>query len=241
MDWDRLLEQLGRLHAYFDRQLDACLERVKAQDVTSYCHQGCGNCCTLAVNCSFPEAVVIARSLTSEQCAQLEKKALAVRAIADGAQDLKDYLRRFRAEIGGCAFLDESESCTIYRQRPFSCRALISTRPEAWCGVDFSTLHPLEKQAFLSSLNADIVNFPTHYLAEPQELAADYEAQTSASQFDSSAVTLSGNMLYLVWLEVNFQLTSVIAEGRKLSDFLRLNQLDVPFLLSLCDASVTSS
>jgi hypothetical protein len=158
-------------------QLDLHIERLflpKNQRV--YCQKGCANCCSLVVNCSFPEAAAIAHRLTTEQQKLVADKALLIQSLATSNHSLIDFLRHYRNIIGSCIFLaPQDQGCRIYSERPLSCRALLSTRPSAWCGIDFATLHPLEKEAFLSSLDRDIVNFPTHYLAAPQELAAELE------------------------------------------------------------------
>ena len=127
------------------------------------------------------------------------------------------------AGCGGCCTLavncsfveaaDESARCQVYAARPISCRALLATRPPAWCSVDFSTLHPLEKQAFLSGLARDLVNFPTHYLAAPQESGAQAEAELNARCRDLFGIALSGNMLYQIWLEQTYHLSEVIIRG----------------------------
>ena len=118
--------------------------------------------------------------------------------------------------------------------RPLSCRALISTRNSSWCAVDFAGLHPLEKQAFLSSLDPAIVAFPSHYLAAPQEFALELESVALVAMRDSFGVALSGNLLYLVWLELSHQLSNVLPQGFAATrEFIAATQLELPFLLQL--------
>jgi Fe-S-cluster containining protein len=234
MDWENQQHQVQTAQHQFDGQIERCFRQLNEQQCTIHCHAGCANCCTLAVNCSFSEALHITKHLSSKLIKQLNKKILLLQEISRKARDLKDFLRLFRNHLGGCPFLDEKNCCAIYDVRPFSCRALLSTRPADWCGVDFATLHPLEKQAFLSSLNRAIVNFPTHYLAETQELAAAYEAEANMRLFDASGIFLSGNLIYLLWLEINYKLSSSIAKSpafflQQIDD----NQLNLPYLLQI--------
>ncbi len=232
MDWDRLFGQLKDRLADYDQLLGRCVEKDKARGVVIHCRKGCANCCTLAVNCSYVEAAYVAQSLAPGQVVRLEHKVADLLRISSEAQDLKTFLKLYRQQLGSCPFLDAEEACSAYGYRPFSCRSLLSSRPEAWCGVDFSALHPLEREAFLSSLDAEIVNFPTHYLAKPQELAAEYEAAIAAELSDAADVHLSGNFLYQVWLERTHGLSALLASGRDvLRSYLQDHALERPFLL----------
>jgi Fe-S-cluster containining protein len=232
MDWNDELHSVQAAQKRLDEQIKSCLSHAPEQQVNIHCHAGCGNCCTLAVNCSFSEALLIARNLPEKLIQALHEKVTLLQQISRKASGLKSFLQLFRSELGGCPFLDAEACCAIYGVRPFSCRALLSTRPADWCGVDFSTLHPLEKQAFMSSLNREVVNFPTHYLAKTQELAVEHEAETVARLFDGSGVALSGNLIYLVWLEREYGLSTIISKGAEVfSALLHDKQLDLPYLL----------
>jgi len=200
-----------------------------------YCQKGCPNCCSLVVNCSFPEAVTVAKSLTGEQRKLVADRALSIRNLARQSKGLLEFLRGYRNAIGSCALLDAREqSCSVYAARPLTCRALLSTRPSAWCGVDLATLHPLEKEAFLSSLDRDLVSFPTHYLAAPQELASEYETDLGALMQKQFGHGLSGNLIYQVWLEQEHQLSAKLARsGFNLVDYLERQQLFHPLLLQV--------
>ncbi len=235
MAWQQLLTALTGARQQFDRQLERRCAEIKSNRVSLYCQKGCGNCCTLAVNCSFPEALAIAQALNDAQQQRLQEKIPQLHRLSRQAQDLKGFLGAFRAQLGGCPFLSAADgSCRIYPRRPFSCRALISTRNSSWCGVDFSSLHPQEKTAFISSLDPALVAFPSHYLAAAQELGLEFEAQTRVAMRDTFGFSLTGNLLYLLWLELEHQLSEEIPNGvTETRVFLEERQLDRPFLLQL--------
>ncbi len=217
-------------------QLDRHIERLNLPpNQRVYCQKGCANCCSLVVNCSFVEAAAMARQLSDAQRKAVSGAAPRIVELADNCPSLKDFLLQYRATIGGCIFLDrQHQECSVYPERPLSCRALLSTRPSAWCGVDFSTLHPLEKEAFLSSLDRDIVNFPTHYLASPQERAGELEADLIWSLREQCGYAISGNLIYQLWLEQEHSLTSKLQTGDfDLAAYLHQQQLLQPLLLQV--------
>ncbi len=218
------------------QQLDLQIRRLKLPEKQRiYCLKGCANCCALVVNCSFPEAAAVAQTLSTEQCMQVTDRAFEIRRLATRCDSLLEFLRNYRATIGSCPLLDATErSCSVYPARPLTCRALLSTRPSAWCGIDLATLHPLEKDAFLSSLDPELVSFPTHYLAAPQELASTCESALVALMQEQQGWGLSGNFIYQVWLELEHQISAKLAtSGFDLIAYLETQQLLVPFLLQV--------
>lgn len=236
MAWPQLFAGLKTSRQQMDRQID--LICAKPESATIYCGKGCSNCCSLAVNCSFPEAAAIARELTPQQRQQLAVRLPTLWQLSRQAETLKQFLRLFRSQLGGCPFLDETGSCGIYPQRPFSCRSLLSTRNSSWCAVDFGALHPQEKEAFLSSLDQELVAFPTHYLAASQEIGLEYEALSLSQMRESFGFSLSGNLLHQVWLEGEYRLSEVMERGyAETRDFLYEKEADLPFLLQLRDGT----
>ncbi len=218
------------------KQLDLHIERLTLPNCQRiYCQKGCPNCCSLVVNCSFPEAAAIASLLSTGQRESISALATRIQDLAKSCPSLKDFLRLYRDTVGSCIFLDsQSQACSIYSERPLSCRALLSSRPSAWCGVDFSSLHPLEKTAFLSSLDRNIVNFPTHYLAAPQELASELETDLIWSMQQQCGYGLSGNLIYQVWLEMEHTLSNKLKTGDfDLIDYLNQHQIFHPLLLQI--------
>ncbi len=235
MRWQPILDQLAAGQQLLDRQTIEDCARLRGERIQVYCSSGCCNCCSLTVNCSFAEALLLARNINPEQRILLNEKIDELRKISLGSGDLKDFLRQFRDQLGGCPLLIAEEgNCSLYPQRPYSCRALLSTRNSNWCAVDFATLHPLEKEAFLSSLDPEVVAFPTHYLAAPQETGLELESVLLRAMREEFGVSLSGNLIYLLWLELEHQLSGIIPQGFVTTRrYLEEHQLDLPFLLQL--------
>lgn len=233
MAWQTLIGKLTIRHQQFDQQLTAILEKAQQNRLQIYCREGCGNCCTLAVNCSFPEAMRIAQQLDVHQKVVLQNKVVQLQSVAQEATDFKLFLRRFRQQIKGCPFLDPAtQTCTVYAERPLSCRAMLSTRSNDWCGVDFADLHPLKKKIFVDSLDSRIVALPTHYLAESQELGSYTEASVLTDMHDAFGMNLGGNLIYLVWLELEFCLSKLIEiNPESAMDLLTRENETYPFLL----------
>jgi hypothetical protein len=231
MAWQDLLAVLEPAWQKLDRNASGYCEGESPQ---IYCQPGCSNCCSLAVNCSFPEALAIIKALSPEQRDRVYAQLPALQLISQQSGDLKQYLRLFRDKIDGCPLLTEEGCCGIYPVRPFSCRALLSTRNSSWCAVDIAALHPLEKEAFLSSLEPELVAFPTHYLAATQELGLEFESQALSAMRDVFGIAISGNLIYLLWLEMEHHLSKHVEEGFVATQtFLEERQLQWPFLLQV--------
>lgn len=220
------------------QQLDNAIAELwqscREQGRDLYCRAGCGNCCTLAVNCSYPEAMMLAASLTVKQRQQINDRLPLLAQLCTTAGDLKEFLHSYRHQGDGCPLLDPHQHCSSYNQRPLSCRALLSTRPPPWCGVDFSTLHPHEKQAFLSSLDQNFVAYPSHYLAQPLELAAALEKSLDEEFANEYGVNISGNLIWLLGLELTSQVGKRLAQREQgLVEWLLEQQERYPYLLQV--------
>ena len=235
MDWNEILTGLATERAQTDMRNEEFFALARSHRSRIYCEKGCCNCCTLTVNCSYPEALAISPKLTARQQQELSDKIPRLRNLSQQANSLKDFLQRFRELLGGCPFLDHGDGCCgIYLWRPFSCRALLSTRNSSWCAVDFAGLHPLEKEAFLSSLDPELVAFPTHYLAASRQLGLELESRALAAMGEAFGVVLSGNLIYQVWLEQEHRLSQILAEGLTATrQYLENNRLNLPYLLNL--------
>jgi len=235
MGWEDLHEGLEAGRRKLDSQTGDFHSLASEHRSRIYCEKGCCNCCTLTVDCSFPEALVISRSLNPAQQQEVVGKLPKLGEISRQAKTLKEFLSRFREQLGGCPFLNHEDGCCgIYPLRPFSCRALLSTRNSNWCAIDFAGLHPLEKEAFLSSLDPELVAFPTHYLAASQNLGLELESQALDAMRQDFGVALSGNLIYLVWLEQEHRLSEVIEQGAVTTrNYLEKNRLNLPYLLHL--------
>lgn len=232
--WQSLKDGIRQQQALFDEKTRASVEDFTTGGGHLYCGRGCRNCCNLAVQCTFTEALPVAEALSNEHAAALRGYVGRLRQHLHEAADLKSYLRLHRKVIGNCPFLEADGACGVYAARPFACRSLLSTRPADWCAVDFAELHPLEKQAYLSSLDPAVVAWPTHYLAAPRDLAQEMEAAAAWRMLDTFGFTLNGNLPFLVWLEKEYRLSAVAAEGHAATlALLEKEGLNLPFLVSL--------
>jgi Fe-S-cluster containining protein len=235
-DWQHLSKDVRALHERFDQDAGVWLA---GQAERIYCGRGCAGCCTLTVNATLAEAVVAAEALSDDQAVALRAHIPSLRAVAAAASGLKDYLRRQRQEVGPCPFLAPDGACGIYACRPLACRSLYATRPADYCITDFAALHPLEKQAFLSSLDRDIVAFPTHYAAVPQELGRELEGKLIGCMRELLGFSLTGSFPLLVWLVGDKNLAAVAGQGAgAVRDLLTAEGLVSPYLLSLEDDGV---
>lgn len=231
---NRLQQQILSARHQLDDAITELRHSCQEQGRDLYCRPGCGNCCTLAVNCSHPEAMLLATSLSSAQRRQVIARLPLLAQLCAAACDLKEFLLSYRQQGGGCPLLDPQQNCSCYDERPLSCRALLSTRPPAWCGVDFSTLHPLEKQAFLSSLDTALVAFPSHYLARPLELAAALEKSLDEEFAAQQQVKISGNLIWLLGLELTSQVGERLARQEEgMMEWLLEQQERYPYLLQV--------
>ncbi len=213
MGWQGLKEAVHATAASFDRQALIWVEEHAGLGGRIFCARGCSSCCNLTVNATFPEALTLAEGLTQAQRVSLRRHMDLLRELLPETETLKDFLRLHRRQVGFCPFLETGGACGVYPFRPLACRALFSTRNSDWCAVDFSTLHPAEKQAYLSSLDPKVVAFPTHYLASPQGLARELESSALAAMRERFGFSVAGNLPVLVHLACEHGLAEVILKG----------------------------
>jgi Fe-S-cluster containining protein len=166
------------------------------------------------VHATWPEAQVLAATLTGEQRTRLGAHVMRLRQEGEGDVDLLAYLRRHRDSLNGCPFLDAEGACGVYAVRPLSCRALHSTRPGDWCGIDLSSLPAIEKELYLQSLDPQWVDFPTHFLSRPRAAAQQLEETLQAAMHKQYGFCVAGNLTVLVWLECELGLSARLANGR---------------------------
>jgi Fe-S-cluster containining protein len=221
----------------FDNFAGLWLAEYRKTGRTVYCREGCAGCCQLAVHATWPEAAAVVGQLSEEQTKSLDNYVGRLQKVLPEFTDLRSYLKRHRQDLGPCPFLDSKGSCSIYPMRPLSCRALLSTRPAAWCTVDFSQLTDWDKKAFESSLDRQIVAWPTHYVAATQDFGRELENSLLGAMLRQRGWVLSGNFAAMVWLASNSRLSSTdcITKNR-LQDLLAALQLDNPLLLEFADS-----
>ena len=202
--------------------------------VRLWCGPGCGNCCTLAVNATYPEALAIAATLTAQQQERVAASAASIITHARQSPDARSFLAGYRQAVGPCPFLDNSGNCSVYPVRPLACRALLATRPPDWCGVNLGELPAFERDAFLASLDRTVVAYPTHYAAEPQELAAAFERGLLFAMLRSNGFALSGILPLLVWSSVEPGFDATLADSSAaLRAYLAARHVDRPFLVQI--------
>jgi Fe-S-cluster containining protein len=199
-----------------------------------FCGKGCSGCCSLAVNCTLPEALRVAELLTEGQKRSvLEHGEKIVERLPD-VRDLKEYLRMHRDELGRCPLLESDGSCGVYAVRPLSCRSLISTKESRWCSTDFAALDAAEKRTFVESLDTSAVAFPTHYAAFPQQAALAREEAAERLMKETFGFSLSGNLRYLLFVEVAHGIGRTVSRGfDATATFLFSKGLLLPFVLDL--------
>lgn len=196
-----------------DRTIAAWSAAYTAGGKRLFCGTGCAGCCTLFVQSTLGEALLVAQTLDQTQLRALEAYVLRQRDALAGESDLLAALRLHRKTIGPCPFLDAAGSCGVYALRPLACRALLSTKPSAWCGVDFAELDSLDKRLYLDSLDRDVVAFPVHYAAAPQTEARSAEERLCAAMRATWGFSVVGNFPLLVHLERSCALSSRFAGG----------------------------
>ncbi len=223
-----------RQHRQFSRFVDQWLTDYRALGKTIYCRAGCAGCCLLAVHATFPEAVVIAGKLSQLQTTQLSAYISRLKHALSTLSGLKSYLKNHRQSVGPCPFLDGQNNCSIYPVRPLSCRALLSTRPAGWCTVDFSELDTWDKQAYESSLDPQVVAWPTHFVAATQDFGREMEDKLLETMQREQGWALSGNLSAMIWLEQKYQLSQCgVAAAQQAREILAKERLDQEFLLRI--------
>lgn len=223
-----------RQHIKQEEFTNRWLDSYQASGKKIFCKKGCSGCCSLAVHTTFPEARNIAESLPAQQTEKLEGYIEALKGLVSDLVDLKTYLKTHRQQIGPCPFLDDNGTCTIYDQRPLSCRSLLSTRPAGWCTVDFSTLSDWDKQAYESGLDPTVVALPTHFVAATQDYARELETEILNEMRHLYGFHLTGNLPLLVWLTQQFQEDISPGSAGKLQNILLDNGLGSELLTTFC-------
>lgn len=208
-----LMEEVKAKHDQMDSEVSSWMHAHAVSGGTIFCGRGCSNCCSLAVETTYGEALRAAEALSREQLRILDEWVQRLKVNAAGAGDPKEYLRQYRQTMGGCPLVEKDGACGLYEVRPLACRALHSTRNSAWCGIDLGGLHPLEQKAFLSSLDPSVVAWPTHYAAVPQQTGRALESAISLRMAQLHGFSLSGNFPFLLWLIRKRDLAGAVSEG----------------------------
>lgn len=210
--WQDLVDEVRDQQALFDIAVREWVAGYTLKKGTIHCGKGCHACCSLAVNCTFTEAISVSGALADRHAAALAHHVAAIRAAAFSAPDFPSFLRARRA-LGDCPFLDGNGACGVYGRRPFSCRSLLSTKESRWCGADFSALSREEKRAFMESLDQTVAAFPMHYVKATQDLGQDFESHAAGRMAETFGFSLYGNLPVLVFLEREHRLSEMADRG----------------------------
>lgn len=228
------LDSVQERQQCFDLLCSAWSSEYRQRSGSIHCGKGCSGCCSLVVNCSFPEALLVAAALDQQQRTQLNAQIAGIKHAADSSASLKEWLHAYRFKAGPCPFLDQAGACDVYGSRPLSCRSLLATKEPAWCVTDFALLASNEKQAFMESLDRSAVAFPTHYAATPQEIGQELEEATLKQMETVYGFSVLGSLPWLVWLELEHQLSSRLTGGPDaVQEYLTAEGLANPFLIVL--------
>lgn len=231
-----LISEISQRQQFLDLICSSWISDYHRKGGIIFCNKGCSGCCTLVVNCTFPEAVQIARALSAKQQELLRERIPRLREIAGQSASLKEWLAGYRQLIDGCPFLDTEGACGIYGLRPLSCRSLLATREPHWCSTDFSSLSHGDKQSFMAQLDRTAVAFPTHYAATPQEMGQELEQITLTKMETVYGCSLLGNLPWLVWLEQEYAISTLLPDGpAAVRKFLETRYLLHPFLAVLLE------
>jgi Fe-S-cluster containining protein len=216
--WTALIEHARQKHRFLDQLCTLCSGEFVGKGGTIHCKRGCAGCCSLNVRCTLTEAVALAPHLTDRQIEAIHRHAEKLKQIDHDSSDLKSFLKASRDQVGPCPLLDADGACSVYEHRPLACRALLSTMDPHYCTLDFSTLSSEEKQAFMAQLDQASVNFPTHYLAMPQQIAQAAEMECVAKMQEAFGVAVTGNLPYLLDLELTLKVSAQSVEGRPMQE-----------------------
>ena len=232
--WQKLVDEVRQQHAFLDLFTRGWIADYRSQGKTIHCGRGCSSCCTLAVNATFAEAVTAASELSAAQEYALIWHVERLRQLCARSADMKSYLRLHRTEAGLCPLIAEGGSCGIYKNRPLSCRSLLSTKESHWCTTDFAALTAVQKDAFLADLDRTAVAFPLHYVSASQEVGRDLETASNKRMREAFGFYLYGSFPILLFLVRSVGLEQLCCEGvdvvrQVLSD----SGLDHPYLVSI--------
>lgn len=232
--WGEILGETRKQQQFLDMFAMDRTADYRARGGEIFCAKGCSNCCTLTVNCTLAEALLLADSLDESQSVRVNDYAERLKSMLAGITDLKEYLQLHRREMGGCPLLGAGGACGAYAVRPLSCRALLATRESRWCGVDFAALTPAEKQEFVAGLDRSAVAFPMHYLAATQSAGRELEVQATMLLLKNCGLSIYGNMPVLVHLLQEHDLLEAVAAGRSaVTEVITAAGLDNPLLLEI--------
>lgn len=232
--FDELLDMVREQQAFLEMFVRSWSNDYRSTGGAVFCGKGCRNCCSLAVHTGFVEALTVARQLNETQEKAVDAYALKLRDLVKGVTELPGYLRLHRKEMGFCPLLNDAGECSVYPVRPLTCRSLISTRESVWCGADFTTFAPAERDAFITALDRKVVAFPSQYVAVLQESGRELEDATAKRMRRTLGFSLYGNLGVLVHLIRNHGLAESCLNGpAEVADVIAAAGFGNPLLLTI--------
>lgn len=119
---EKLVEVATNASAFLDTMHKLCQAKL---EVAVACRKGCNYCCYHPVDVTFPEALVIVRTLQQRSPEEVEPV----------KQRCRDYIARSNPglmildDVQPCPLLVEG-LCSVYEQRPLACRGFFSESVE---------------------------------------------------------------------------------------------------------------
>lgn len=109
-------------HGFTDQILK---EKMRGSQNKISCKRGCSHCCYMPVAITEDESKLLLNHLDDAKIAQLKRQAnLSTQEMQEASKDVRR-----------CAFLGANEECTIYEDRPLTCRTYFVTSPPKLCDI----------------------------------------------------------------------------------------------------------
>lgn len=225
-------DKVRRLQSDSDRMTGAWINGYRLLGGKLFCTDKCSNCCSLAVHSTWLETLCAGDSIKDDCCLQLDSHLKRLTTIITQSPDFTSFLR-MRRQLGPCPFLAE-ESCSIYPDRPISCRSLLSTKESLWCNADFGTMTGKEKHSFMAGLDRSVVAFPTQYVEATRDAGRNLEDELSGIMKQHFGFSIYGNLPLLVYLNRHHRFEEVVECGYDATvDFLDRVGLNHPYLITI--------
>jgi len=120
-------DNIAELYKFLDNHIISSIDSEEREKID--CREGCGTCCQVSVSVLIPIAVDIAINLLNiyndEQIKDLIERMREQKIKLDGIEEDERIMMRIP-----CVFLDENQSCSIHKFRPFICRSVTSANAQ---------------------------------------------------------------------------------------------------------------
>lgn len=102
------------------------------------CFPGCRGCCDLSVGITALEAELLSVHIPRTETERWHRQARRIEALSRNVLTDSEFFYTYRTHIGSCLFLGSDGECTVYHDRPLSCRMLLTDLGNDFCNVDFA-------------------------------------------------------------------------------------------------------